>query len=321
MFQTNNQPIAPPLLMKSVYWGRDISNLLDTILDKAQGLNVNLVTQQASDNNGYVALSQVDQLQLGFIRYGASVQLQTELDDSYIFIVSFGGKHQIKDLNGNMSVSKSVTLLPQSSKLELIYSGDCDHLALRFLPTDNHRNLLAPMFEKPIETVNDEPVNTAIYNTCANFLTDCDFAADKASVRERIRILRTQLLGLVKSSSLARQNITTKINCAVNSAINFIRENPHWDYSVEELSDLMQVSPRTLYDQFKKHTGTTPYRYYKNLKLGRARLDLIKYGNELSITEIASFHGFSHLGRFSSEYRKVFGELPTSTVQLAHKLN
>lgn len=46
----------------------------------------------------------------------------------------------------------------------------------------------------------------------------------------------------------------------------------------------------------------------------RARLDLMKYSNVKTITDIASKNGFLHLGRFSNQYKILFGELPKQTV-------
>ena len=53
----------------------------------------------------------------------------------------------------------------------------------------------------------------------------------------------------------------------------------------------------------------------KQVKLRQLREDLLR-GQCRNITEVALDYGFSHLGRFSSDYRKLFGELPSETVRL-----
>lgn len=321
MLTDNHKSIAPPLLMKSAYWGQDIDSLLDSVQNRTPTLRFKLLTQKRSNNNAYMAVSEVNKLQLAFIRYGSMVEFLSQIDDSYIFVINFGGKCSIKLNNLDLCTNQQVTLLPPKSNLEHIYSADCGHLILRFLPDKHHDQLFAPLFDDCAMHCNPK-VNEAIYNLCRHFLQKCEYAETKASVRERVHSLKQELYQVLANQTVIRNVATTEAlltelaSSPVSAAIDFIKENPQWDYSIESLTQLLAVSRRTLYDQFKRHTGTTPYRYYKNFKLGLTRLDLLKYGNKLSITEIASSHGFTHLGRFSSEYRKVFGELPTQTVQL-----
>jgi AraC-like DNA-binding protein len=51
------------------------------------------------------------------------------------------------------------------------------------------------------------------------------------------------------------------------------------------------------------------------LKQARLQLDAPRPG--ATVTEVALDCGFTHLGRFSSEYRRRFGELPSQTLRRA----
>jgi AraC-like DNA-binding protein len=50
------------------------------------------------------------------------------------------------------------------------------------------------------------------------------------------------------------------------------------------------------------------------------RTDIIRCTGEESISTLAFSWGFNHLGRFSTEYRKMFGETPSET-QAKARLN
>jgi AraC-like DNA-binding protein len=52
------------------------------------------------------------------------------------------------------------------------------------------------------------------------------------------------------------------------------------------------------------------------LKLSRARRELmLAHGRSVTVTEIATALGFVELGRFSVEYRRMFGESPSATLR------
>ena len=75
------------------------------------------------------------------------------------------------------------------------------------------------------------------------------------------------------------------------------------------------VSSRSLFYGFRRWRATTPMAYLKAMRLDRAREELrraaVAGGN---ITEIALCVGYSHLSRFSSDYRTRFGERPSDTL-------
>jgi AraC-like DNA-binding protein len=86
------------------------------------------------------------------------------------------------------------------------------------------------------------------------------------------------------------------------------------DISAADLASECTVSLRTLYDRFAVHKGVSPSTYVKEKKLRRiyARLSNANVPTQ-SVTEVALEFGFCHLGRFSAEYKAMFGELPSGT--------
>jgi transcriptional regulator GlxA family with amidase domain len=55
-------------------------------------------------------------------------------------------------------------------------------------------------------------------------------------------------------------------------------------------------------------------RYLRNARLDKVRETLRRTEHETSVTEIAMQWGFTHMGRFSVEYRRRFGECPSQTL-------
>jgi AraC family ethanolamine operon transcriptional activator len=80
------------------------------------------------------------------------------------------------------------------------------------------------------------------------------------------------------------------------------------------------ISLRTLHNACMHGSGHSPGQLLKLLRLNRARRELLEtqYG-ERTVAELAQAHGFTELGRFAGEYRKIFGELPSETLRLRSK--
>lgn len=84
---------------------------------------------------------------------------------------------------------------------------------------------------------------------------------------------------------------------------------------IAALCRVLRVSERTLRSAFHKTCGLAPCRRLRMLRLSQARCALLAANwRRVTVTEIATAFGFLELGRFSVEYRKVFGESPSQTL-------
>lgn len=75
------------------------------------------------------------------------------------------------------------------------------------------------------------------------------------------------------------------------------------------------VAHRTLYKHFHDERGTSPMRYARDCRFAQVHEALLRAGPDESVTTIAVQWGFCHLGRFSVEYRKRYGERPSATLR------
>jgi len=89
--------------------------------------------------------------------------------------------------------------------------------------------------------------------------------------------------------------------------------------TIPELCKVAKLSERNLQYGFKEYLGITPIRYLRLLRLNGVRRDLlVNHGKKDKIVDVALDWGFIELGRFASEYRQLFQELPSATLK---KLN
>jgi AraC family ethanolamine operon transcriptional activator len=93
-------------------------------------------------------------------------------------------------------------------------------------------------------------------------------------------------------------------------------EDPAIPLTIDDLCRVAGTSRRTLEYAFRDYFGTSPKRFIKALRLNAARDDLlhVDYGSA-QVMEIASGWGFTHMGQFSADYRRMFGEKPSETLR------
>jgi AraC-like DNA-binding protein len=84
--------------------------------------------------------------------------------------------------------------------------------------------------------------------------------------------------------------------------------------TLSELARRCRVSQRTLEYGFKQMYGTTPMAFIRSQRLTRNRIELLRAAARTSISETARKCGFTHMGQYSRDYRRLFGETPSLTL-------
>jgi AraC-like DNA-binding protein len=99
------------------------------------------------------------------------------------------------------------------------------------------------------------------------------------------------------------------------NAFRWLRGHLSEPVRLEQLADIAGVRPRTLETHFRLFLGTTPLGWVRRMRLTQARQRLLRSAGKATVTDVAVATEFNQLGRFAAEYRKVFGELPSATIQ------
>ena len=72
---------------------------------------------------------------------------------------------------------------------------------------------------------------------------------------------------------------------------------------------------KKLYDEFQQYYGTSPMSFLRKYRLQQI-YKILSHANmnaKLSISKLAYDWGFTHLSRFSQDYKEEFGEKPSET--------
>ena len=95
-----------------------------------------------------------------------------------------------------------------------------------------------------------------------------------------------------------------------------LKQNINATYTIADLVDDLQVSKRTIQHGFKHYLGFTPKEYQQYIRLNGIRKTILDAKDpNITLSEIAANYNYFHLGHFSAEYKKFFGESPSKTLR------
>ncbi|MFC5142348.1 helix-turn-helix transcriptional regulator [Actinomycetospora rhizophila] len=102
----------------------------------------------------------------------------------------------------------------------------------------------------------------------------------------------------------------------VRRAMAYIAANADSDIGIENIARAARVGPRGLQSAFQKSRGQTPMAFLRSVRMNNAHVDLVAGDRTKgdTVSEIAARRGFTNAGRFSVEYRKIFGCSPSYTL-------
>ncbi|CAK7003425.1 AraC family transcriptional regulator [Kerstersia gyiorum] len=307
-------------------------------LDQAQAAVSNMLkphrlcmqhTGQALDTR--VRHADFGRITLSRLCYGADVRIQPEhLAGFYLVQIPLYGSAQVRC--GNEEVDSNVrtaTLLNPNEDIDMRWRGDSDQVMLK-LERSLVEGLAAAMdgTETPRSVsfpVRFEAHASAPWKRMMRYLLDCAHTqgegADSPLLLTQIeQLAASTLLSLHPHRQLDDSPALTQriLPRHIKRVETYLQEHAHEAVRGEDLAHFAGVSLRSLYAGFREYCGISPMQYLRGIRLERARRDLLDPHQADSVSTIALRWGFSHLGRFSAEYRQRFGETPSASLQRRH---
>jgi AraC family transcriptional regulator, ethanolamine operon transcriptional activator len=124
------------------------------------------------------------------------------------------------------------------------------------------------------------------------------------------------LLGAVERAAPWRRTPLASERIA-RRADELLRAHLDRPIAVWQVAEALGVSVRTVHASFLRHYGITPKAYLNALRLVAARRDLKAAAPGTRVADVATRWSFFHLGRFSGDYQRQFGESPSATLRAA----
>ena len=163
---------------------------------------------------------------------------------------------------------------------------------------------------------------SAFRRLLASMLQSLEVNPGALQYRQTQRLLEQSVLGAVvsvvaddagapriASACTGRRNV-------VDAAKAYMRSHIAEPITVADLCRELGVSRRTLQYSFQEVLGLNPVAFLRAMRLNGVRRDLkaaSRHGD--SVQDIAARWGFWHLGHFVTDYKRMFGELPSETLR------
>jgi len=214
-------------------------------------------------------------------------------------------------------------MINPKERMYISYSGDCEKIIIK-IPVDilkegylKYIGILPHddfCFDRRVVDLNNSKCFLSFLD--ALFTEANEVKVDIDTLQRQYRdILISKLLqqfsGIIKNQNMD----SSEMDRSFFKLLTYIDINIKDDIDFHTMAKASNVSIRTIYNQFSKYFGLTPKRYIRKAKMINLREELVRNTNLRNVTQAALDYGFTHLGRFSSEYREMFGELPSETIK------
>ncbi len=113
----------------------------------------------------------------------------------------------------------------------------------------------------------------------------------------------------ISSSNKKRKKFQTK------TVRDLFHENLEKHLDILTISKELNISERQLYYTFKNDYGITPKQYFQYLRFNAIKKELLfGHPHVNTVSGIAKKYNIFHMGHFTAEYKKLFGETPFQTL-------
>lgn len=269
---------------------------------------------------------------IGYIEYGTDVTVNVEdLNNSYSISLPISGYQELSCAGGNVqsNITSGVIISP-AAPYELHISGNCRKTLVRISRQAMElglESLIGKPASKPLifEAKMDAKVGTssAWWRTVRYIESELGCPDSLYNSPAFIRDIEQALIkGILTSqphnySDDVKNALRKNLPSYLIKTIDYLRENARSEIHMDDVEWVSGVSRNKLYTDFKRYIGIPPTAYLKRIRMDGVRADIIRSGGEENISTLAFSWGFNHLGRFSTEYKKMFGETPSETLAKA----
>jgi AraC-like DNA-binding protein len=118
------------------------------------------------------------------------------------------------------------------------------------------------------------------------------------------------------SDLLSGEHSENHVPQSIRRVIEAVEHDPMQVATAAAAARIAHLSLRALESGFERHIGVSPITYVRQVRMARARQDLLNGDPENdTVSAVAHRWGFGHAGRFASAYKQRYEEAPSQTLR------
>ncbi|MBL8318679.1 MAG: helix-turn-helix domain-containing protein [Burkholderiaceae bacterium] len=319
-------PGATPLGAQGCWFWSAQANDVDTLARAQPWWHLHYEQLSPGTFDGHVRHAQLPGLRLVEESSGRALRQRGDLGhDSYGFAMPL--KPAAAAIFNGQRTPHHAIMVGRSDELDLCTPDD---FALIGAVVD--RSLLAPlwerMYQKPLARWLEQQLVVPARPAAADALralhleamarvhaADVPLTESTALLQLRDAILIEWIETLPESVDTSELPTAAARKRIVDRACALMLSAPDEPLSMLEVCRRIGTSRRKLNYCFQDVLGTSPVKYLRAVRLNGVRREL--RGGKAAVQDIAARWGFWHLGQFSLDYKRQFGELPSTTLRAA----
>lgn len=270
---------------------------------------------------------------LSFIRHRSEYEIDCgDIDNEGSVIFGFGyGSPSSTTLDGNrfnlnnhgviITSHSNVKHTRANESFEIVLKCSSDALEGRLGAILDRHFSKKLVFEQSLTMC--ETVGAHAKSTISYILSSLDSSPELLDRPLAVSNFEDLLLGVVLSlpnnysDELLNPKKVSIAPAVVTRAEAFMKANASMPITMSDVFAHVGCSHNTLFVNFRKFRGCTPWEFLTNTRLELVHRRLLDATENDSVTSIAHSLGFTHMGRFSMIYRKRYSEKPSATIKRA----
>jgi AraC-like DNA-binding protein len=269
-------------------------------------------------------------MSFNILQYGAEVDIRPrEFETFYLVHIPLAGHASIRAGGHDFHLRPGVAaIISPSHQISTTWQADCRQLMLK-IDRKPLENLLSRLTFQPIERPLEFPfvfdlasgLGSTFYGMIHHLAEE--LAHNEAVVKSRLvctQLEQTLLMLILCGANHSYRDAIDAVGQSVCpkhvvKACEYMSANARENITIADLTRVTGVSGRALYEGFKRFKGVSPKSCLRSIRMQAARKELLEGLEPDDVTRIAERWGFTHLGRFASNYQKIFGEKPSQTLK------